>query len=96
MESYWVGTKSSPEYLIEVNHKAKTMQVYQPDKYSKGLDFYEKYTLGKLIFTSTFDTLQFSNKPIVYKTLKYSPQILLITKKKSILFGKIVQQYISI
>ena len=50
MDSYFVGSKSSPDFLVELNKNNLT--IYKPDKYSKDEEFYEKYALGKVVFTA--------------------------------------------
>ena len=55
MDSYFVGSKSSPEFLVELRKKKTkydNLTIYKPDKYSKNEEFYEKYALGKVVFTA--------------------------------------------
>ena len=66
MNSFFVGKKSRPSFLVEVIPDKKIISIYKPDKYSKNEEFYEKYSLGELIMTSTFNTIIFSKKPVTY------------------------------
>jgi hypothetical protein len=40
MDSYFVGSKTIPDFLVELSKKDLT--IYKPDKYSKNEEFYEK------------------------------------------------------
>ena len=51
MDSYFVGSKSSLKFLFELRKK-KDLTIYKPDKISKDEEFYEKYALGKVVFTA--------------------------------------------
>jgi hypothetical protein len=94
METYFVGTKTRPEYLIEIYRAQKTVRVYRPDRGSKGLDAYEKYILGELVTEAKYKVIQFSKPPVPYKTLKdaprimYAPHVMFVVKKEGIVFGK--------
>jgi len=94
METYFVGTKSRPEYLIEINRIRKTVQVYRPDRHSKGLNAYEKYILGDLVTETKYNRVHFSKPPVPYKALKdappimYSPHVMFVVKKDGIVIGK--------
>lgn len=94
METYFVGTKSRPEYLIEIYRTQKIVRVYQPDRHSKGLNAYEKYILGDLVTETKYKVIQFSKPPVPYKALKdappimYAPYITFLVKKEFIVFGK--------
>ena len=94
METYFVGTKSRPEYLIEIYREQKTVRVYQPDRESKGLDAYERYILGDLVKEAKYKVIQFSKPPVPYKTIKdaprimYAPHVMFVVKKEGIVFGK--------
>ena len=48
MDSYFVGSKTSPEFLVEL--RKKDLTIYKSDKISKDEEFYEKYALGKVVF----------------------------------------------
>lgn len=92
MESYFVGTKSAPEFLVDVSKKTKQVSIYKPDKYSKDEEFYEKYSLGKLVWTSTYEDIVFTKNAVAYKTHKYTPELIIKAKNKYILVsGKITQ-----
>lgn len=88
MESYFVGTKSSPEFLIEVSKKRKEISIYKPDKYSKDEEFYEKYSLGELLLTSAYDDIIFTKNTVAYKKHKYTPEIIIKIKNKYILVSE--------
>jgi hypothetical protein len=94
METYFVGTKSRPEYLIEIYRVQKTVRVYRPDRHSKGLNAYEKYILGELVNETKYKMIHFSKPPIPYKALKdappimYTPDVTFLVKKEFISFGK--------
>ena len=94
METYFVGTKSRPEYLIEVNRALKKVQVYRPDSDSKKLDAYERYILGDLVADTKYKMIHFSKPPVPYKALKdappimYTPDVTFLVKKEFISFGK--------
>ena len=47
MNSFFVGDKLKPSFLVEIIKKQKIVSIYKPDKYSKNEEFYEKYSLGK-------------------------------------------------
>lgn len=92
MESYFVGTKSIPEFLVEVSKKTKQVSIYKPDKYSKDEEFYEKYSLGKLVWTSSYEDIIFTKKTVAYKKQKYTQEIIIKAKNKYILVSeKIIQ-----
>jgi hypothetical protein len=62
IESYFVGSKSKPQYLIEIIEKNKSISIYTPDKFSKNEEFYEKYSLGKLLLETNYNTILFTKK----------------------------------
>ena len=94
MKTYFVGTKTRPEYLIEIYRAQKTVRVYSPDRHSKELNAYEKYTLGDLITETKYKVIHFSKPPVPYKALKdappimYAPHVMFVVKKDGIVFGK--------
>jgi hypothetical protein len=94
METYFVGTKTRPEYLIEIFPTRKTVRIYRPDRESKGLDAYEKYILGELVAETKYKVIHFSKPPVPYKALKdappimYAPHVMFVVKKEGIVFGK--------
>ena len=75
MDSYFVGSKSSPEFLVEL-HK-KDLTIYKPDKYSKDEEFYEKYALGKVVFTAKNAEIIFTQNTVSYKKEKYTPEVII-------------------
>jgi hypothetical protein len=72
MNSFFIGKKSRPSFLVEVIPDKKIVSIYKPDKYSKNEEFYEKYSLGELIMTSKFNSIIFSKKPIPYTQVENS------------------------
>lgn len=72
MNSFFVGKKSKPSFLVEVIPDKKIISIYKPDKYSKNEEFYEKYSLGELIMTSKFNSIIFRKKPVPYTQVEYS------------------------
>lgn len=92
MDSYFVGSKASPEFLIELNKKTKDLTIYKPDKYSKDEEFYEKYALGKIVFTAKNAEIIFTQNVISYKKEKYTPELIIRTKDKYILVNKNIKK----
>ena len=90
MDSYFVGSKSSPEFLVELSKKDLT--IYKPDKYSKDEEFYEKYALGKVVFTAKNAEIIFTQNTISYKKEKYTPELIIRTKDKYILVNKNIKK----
>ena len=90
MDSYFVGSKSSPEFLVELSKKDLT--IYKPDKYSKNEEFYEKYALGKIVFTAKNAEIIFTQNTISYKKQKYTPELIIRTKDKYILVSKNIKK----
>lgn len=88
MDSYFVGSKSSPEFLVELSKKTKQLNIYKPDKHSKDEEFYEKYSLGKLLFTAKNAEIVFIQNTVSYKKEKYTPELIIRTKEKYILVNK--------
>ena len=90
MDSYFVGSKTSPEFLVEL-HK-KDLTIYKPDKISKDEEFYEKYALGKIVFTAKNAEIIFTQAVISYKKEKYTPELIIRTKNKYILVNKNIKK----
>lgn len=72
---YFVGSKTKPTFLVEIDTKNKHLQIYTPDKYSKNEEFYEKYTLGKKVLDIKYKNIIFCEKPILYKSKKASKYV---------------------
>ena len=79
----FIGEKAIPTYMLEFNNNNSIVQIYKPDKHSKNLeDFYEKYSLGKLVAEMNYeDVIYINGKPElygkrIYKSF-YTPQLLL-------------------
>lgn len=80
----FVGKKQNPTFLFEIN---KSVSIYTPDKYSKNEEFYEKYSLGKLIDLNCIDII-FTERPVSYEKVKGSficSQLIIKTAEKYIL-----------
>ena len=95
MDSYFVGSKSSPEFLVELRKKKTkydNLTIYKPDKYSKNEEFYEKYALGKVVFTAKNAEIIFTQNTVSYKTEKYTPELIIRTKDKYILVNKNIKK----
>lgn len=90
MDSYFVGSKTIPDFLVELSKKDLT--IYKPDKYSKNEEFYEKYTLGKVIFTAKNAEIIFTKNVVSYKNEKYTPELVIRTKDKYILVNKTIKK----
>ena len=91
MNSFFVGEKSKPSFLLEVIPGKKIISVYKPDKYSKNEEFYEKYSLGKMIISTKFDNIIFSKKPVSYKNhYLFVPKIIVKIKNKYIVVSKTI------
>jgi hypothetical protein len=90
MKIYFVGSKSSPEFLVEF--RKKDLTIYKPDKYSKDEEFYEKYALGKIVFTAKNAEIIFTQNTVSYKKEKYTPELIIRTKDKYILVNKTIKK----
>lgn len=87
MKSFFVGKKSNPTFLVEVDKK---INIYKPDKYSKNEEFYEKYSLGELILETKYDEV-FAN-PVSFKKYLYAPELIIKIKKKYIILSTIMKE----
>ena len=68
-QTIFVGTQTKPSFMVEI--LKNKISIYEPDKYSKSEDFYEKYSLGKQIMNTTFKNVIFTKEtPIVYKKIQ--------------------------
>jgi len=90
MNSFFVGAKSNPSFLVEIITKKKLISIYKPDKFSKNEEFYEKYSLGKLLIDTKYDSIIFLKKPIYYKKHLYTPKIIVKIKNKYICISKTI------
>lgn len=82
MNSFFVGKKTKPSFLLEVIPDKKTITIYAPDKHSKNEEFYEKYALGETVLSTKFDTITFIEKPSTYKQYMFTPIVVLKIKNK--------------
>lgn len=89
MKSFFVGNKTKPAFLVEINKK--TVNIYKPDKYSKNEEFYEKYSLGTLVIDTKFNNITFSKTPVSYKTYHYVPEIIFKIKDKYLSVSKTIK-----
>jgi len=83
MKSFFVGPKSNPSFLVEV--EPKKICVYKPDAFSKKESFYERYSLGKKVLDTAYTDIIFKTMPISYKHHYYVPEITILYKKKQYL-----------
>jgi hypothetical protein len=90
MGSYFVGSKSSPEFLVEL--RKKDLTIYKPDKISKDEEFYEKYALGKIVFTAKNAEIIFTQNTVSYKKEKYTPEVIIRANNKYILVNKNIKK----
>jgi hypothetical protein len=82
MKSIFIGTKTKPTYLAEINPSKKQIHIYKPDRFSKNEEFYEKYALGQLVLTATYDKIIV--QPVAYKGYLHAPEMIVIIKRKPI------------
>jgi len=89
---FFVGSKSKPSFLVEVSPKKIT--VYQPDKYSKKEDFFERYYLGKKVLETSYSKFLLKTLPVPYKhySVPYVPEIIVIIKKKQVLIKNRIEE----
>jgi hypothetical protein len=91
MNSFFVGEKSRPSFLLEVILDKKRINIYKPDKYSKNEEFYEKYSLGEMIIATKFDEILFCRKPVSYKNhYLFVPKIMVKIKNKYFIVSKTI------
>jgi hypothetical protein len=91
MNFYFVGSKSSPEFLVELNKNNLT--IYKPDKISKNEEFYEKYALGKVVFTAKNVEIIFTQNVVsTHKIYKYTPELIVRANDKYILVNKNIKK----
>jgi len=91
-KSFFVGDKLKPSFLIEINTKQKIISIYKPDKISKNEEFYEKYSLGKLIIQTKYKDIIFEKKPVSYKHFLFSPKIIFKVKNKYLVVAKTIRE----
>jgi hypothetical protein len=95
MKSVFVGNKAHPSFLVEINSAKKVLTLYAPDQYSKDEEFYEKYSLGKVILQTTYRDVIFLQKPITYKNNLYVPEMILDLKTKHIMISTKASQLLT-
>ena len=86
MDSFFVGSKTSPEFLVEL--RKKDLTIYKSDKISKDEEFYEKYALGKVVFMAKNAEIIFTQNTVSYKKEKYTPELIIRANDKYILVNK--------
>jgi len=94
MNSFFVGKKTRPSFLLEVIPDKKIISIYKPDKYSKNEEFYEKYALGEMIITTKFNNIIFSKNPVSYKNHLFVPIIILNIKNKYFVVSETISETI--
>ena len=87
MYKYFVGKKSNPTFLVEVDKK---ISIYKPDKYSKNENFYEKYSLGELVLETKYDEI-FVN-PVSFKKFLFAPEMIVKIKKKYLIISTNIKE----
>ena len=91
MKIYFVGSKTTPDFLVELNKN--NLIIYKPDKYSKDEEFYEKYALGKVVFTAKNAEIIFTQNIVsTHKIYKYTPELIIRTNDKYILVNKNIKK----
>lgn len=90
LQFLFVGSKTKPSFLIEINLKKKIFSVYQPDEFSKKEEFFERYSLGKLLITTKYNEIIFLKKPVPYKDNLYVPEVIFKIKKKYLFISKTI------
>ena len=84
----FIGSKKSPTFLLNID-KNKNVIIYTPDKLSKNEEFYEKYSLGKIVLNDKYDDIIFINKLESYiMKKKYVPQLIIKLKTKYFLINE--------
>jgi len=93
MNSFFVGDKLKPSFLIEVITKQKIINIYKPDKYSKNEEFYEKYSLGKLLIQTKYNDIIFVKNPVSYKDdFLFSPEMIFRIKNKYFIVSNMIKE----
>lgn len=92
MDSFFVGDKLKPSFLVEIIKKKKIVSIYKPDKYSKNEEFYEKYSLGKLLIQTKYDNIIFVKKPVPYKKNLFATKIIFEIKNKYLIVSKTIKE----
>ena len=92
MNSYFVGNKTKPSFLLEIIPSKKIISIYKPDNYSKKEEFYEKYSLGEMVIKTKFNNIIFSKKPVPYKNYLFVPEIILKIKNKYFSVSKTITE----
>jgi hypothetical protein len=90
MQTYFVGSKKKPKFLIEIINK--TIKVYTPDKYSKNEEFFEKYSLGELLLDTKYENILFTKDVVPFKHYKYTPEIIVKIKNKYIILSETITE----
>jgi hypothetical protein len=92
MSSFFVGNKVKPSFLVEITPRKKEVLIYKPDKFSKNEEFFEKYSLGKLLVSSKYSEIIFLQKPVAYKNHMFVPEIILKINNKYISVSKTIKE----
>lgn len=83
----FIGSKTKPTFLLHAD-KNKNLLVYTPDKLSKNEEFYEQYSLGKIVLDEKYNDIIFINKPVLYKMKKkYVPELIVKLNNEYILIN---------
>jgi hypothetical protein len=64
-EYFFIGNKKNPYFMVEVNRQNHTIIIFKPDKYSKKQkDYFEKYSLGEILYEINYEKMFFMMKEI--------------------------------
>jgi len=87
MKPIFVGNKAKPTFLVEINSAKKEICIYTPDIHSKNEEFFEKYSLGKIILQAKYSDIIFMQKPSSYKNYLYVPDMIVKIKNKYLMIS---------
>lgn len=80
----FVGKKSNPTFLVVFESKIKQITIYRPDHFSENEEFYEKYSLGKVVLKKKYDKIYLP--PITFcKSHCFIPTLIFKTNYRNIL-----------
>ena len=92
-EYFFIGNKSNPYFMLEVNRQNHNIIIFKPDKYSNKLkDYFEKYSLGEILYEINYEKLIFIkndsksfDKISDFDTIVFSELLIKLKKNKYIL-----------
>jgi len=80
---FFVGKKSNPAFLVTIHPQIKEIAIYKPDHFSKNKEFYEKYSLGKVVMKETYDKIYLP--PITFYKYNFVSSLAFKTNNRNIL-----------